>query len=349
MADEEHNRKLIDYMNKADTNNNKQAGSCENLTIGAKPLLKDSDQVPIEPTDSSSATKFDRNPRTNVAVAAANDQERDPSQVLQQKQQTLDVFGDDIFAFLDSRNNPGNEAKHLNKPNVKNELNNGHEKTRELETGAIPKNSWRNSSNGNNQTAHTEQWRQKTNTDRTNHNATKNSNAQDTVRSAAVYSGTGIRPCPTFELNNMYSKFPHLNSEKVPNPLKPAQTHRARLNGTTNGAGDSSSRQRNSSSSSSAAALNKNSLAHRGRSLSSIDMTTGAAKAAADSSQRKNDQKFPAQQKTQSKDVKNGGGGAIPKQPNRYGVQLNNTKLPNSLNEVSDSLIDVPKLESKRI
>lgn len=30
-----------------------------------------------------------------------------------------------------------------------------------------------------------------------------------------------MKPCPTYELNNLYNKFPHLNPQKVANPLKP--------------------------------------------------------------------------------------------------------------------------------
>lgn len=30
-----------------------------------------------------------------------------------------------------------------------------------------------------------------------------------------------MKPCPTYELNNLYKKFPHLNPQKVANPLKP--------------------------------------------------------------------------------------------------------------------------------
>lgn len=41
------------------------------------------------------------------------------------------------------------------------------------------------------------------------------------VHNGAVLTGAGVKPCPTYELNNLYIKFPHLNPNKVANPLKP--------------------------------------------------------------------------------------------------------------------------------
>lgn len=338
-------------MNKADTNNNKKVESCTDSTDSAKTSsTKDSEKVPIE----QSASKDDQN--ANNIDAVVIDQERKPSNMLQQQQQHIpNVFEDDIFDFLDSIKNSSNKTGSLNKTNVQNELNNGLEKSRALETGAIPKNSWRNSSNGNTQTAHIEQWRQNTNkaTSKST-NQVQVPNTQSIIQNGAIYTGIGIRPCPTYELNNMYLKFPHLNSEKVPNPLKPSQSHKTRLNVTNNAQnisnridkvnakGDISSCQRNNLSS--LLASNKNLLAHRGRSSSSIDIR-GVSKSSV-SPQQRNDQKLSSQQKIQSKDDKRSGG-AIPKQLNRNGIQSNNSKPPNSLDEVLESPIDTKKLESK--
>ncbi|XP_055299892.1 uncharacterized protein LOC129567252 [Sitodiplosis mosellana] len=41
------------------------------------------------------------------------------------------------------------------------------------------------------------------------------------IQNGAVLSGAGVKPCATYELNNLYIKFPHLNPNKVANPLKP--------------------------------------------------------------------------------------------------------------------------------
>ncbi|XP_031634243.1 uncharacterized protein LOC116347682 [Contarinia nasturtii] len=44
---------------------------------------------------------------------------------------------------------------------------------------------------------------------------------QSIIQNGAVLTGTGVKPCPTYELNNLYLKFPHLNPNKVANPLRP--------------------------------------------------------------------------------------------------------------------------------
>lgn len=45
------------------------------------------------------------------------------------------------------------------------------------------------------------------------------------VQNGAVLTGGDMKPCPTYELNNLYATFPHLNPNKVPNPLKPVPMH----------------------------------------------------------------------------------------------------------------------------
>lgn len=52
-------------------------------------------------------------------------------------------------------------------------------------------------------------------------NVTPNLITQHIIQNGAILTGVGVKPCPTYELNNLYNKFPHLNPNKVPNPLKP--------------------------------------------------------------------------------------------------------------------------------
>lgn len=353
-------------MNKNDTNNNKNVESGKSLSVSRKTSSIDSDKVPTS-YQLDNALKNDENAHTNGT--AAIDRERKLSNTSKQ-QLILNVFEDDFFEFLNSREHSGNATEQLNKTNAKSELNFESEKPKAVETGAIPKNgSWRSGSNGNVQAPRrVEQWRQNSNTDQTvNHNAASSKltnqgqalNTRDIIQNGAIFTGVGIRPCPTYELNNLYLKFPHLNSEKVPNPLKPSQSHKTRLNGTTTAQNSSTvqmqnpnktnrerrtiSRERNQTPpSSSSSATNKNSLANRGRSASSIDIL-------GTSTQRKNDHKPPAQQKNQSKDDKSNGG-AIPRQPNKLAVLLDNSKSFTRLYpiEVPNNPIDTEKLKSKR-
>lgn len=44
---------------------------------------------------------------------------------------------------------------------------------------------------------------------------------QSIIHNGAILSGVGMKPCPAYALNNLYAKYPHLNPDKVPNPLKP--------------------------------------------------------------------------------------------------------------------------------
>lgn len=41
------------------------------------------------------------------------------------------------------------------------------------------------------------------------------------IYNGAVLTGPGVKPCPTYDLNNLYVKFPYLNANKVANPLVP--------------------------------------------------------------------------------------------------------------------------------
>lgn len=49
---------------------------------------------------------------------------------------------------------------------------------------------------------------------------------QNTIPEGAK-AGKGMKDCPTYEFNAMYQKFPHLNPNKVENPLKPAERPKA--------------------------------------------------------------------------------------------------------------------------
>lgn len=351
-------------MNKADTNNNKKVE-----TNGGKTSSKDSHNNNVLPEQLNNALEEHQDVHINDA---GRDRERKLSNILQQH--VLNVFEDGIFDFLDSMNNSGNVAE---KPNVKNEQNNEFSRAKALEAGAIPKHSWRSSSNGNTHTAQAEQWRRNTNDVKPNQYTTPKStlqtqvpNTQSIIQSGATFTGVGIRPCPTYELNNMYLKFPHLKSEKVLNPLKPSQTHKpmrmptSSHNAQNNSVGfdkvnkecatnfrDQRVKKSNSvhgskevheltNSLSSLNASNKNTLVHRGRSSSSIDLTC-----VPNSTQKKDVRKPSAQHKSQSTDDKSKG--AIPKQLSRNSTEVNINESRNSLDEVKDSPVDAQKLESK--
>lgn len=43
---------------------------------------------------------------------------------------------------------------------------------------------------------------------------------QSIIQNGAILTGAIIKPCPTYAMDNLYAKFPHLNPNKVPNPLK---------------------------------------------------------------------------------------------------------------------------------
>lgn len=45
------------------------------------------------------------------------------------------------------------------------------------------------------------------------------------IHNGAILTGAGMKPSPTYEMNNLYMKYPHLNPQKVPNPLKPMPLH----------------------------------------------------------------------------------------------------------------------------
>lgn len=48
------------------------------------------------------------------------------------------------------------------------------------------------------------------------------------IHNGALVTGVGIKPCPAYALNSLYEKFPHLNKDKVPNPLKPVTVDQSR-------------------------------------------------------------------------------------------------------------------------
>lgn len=230
-------------------------------------------------------------------------------------QQFPDVFGNGIFEYLDSLNKSEKAEPRTNSQNT--------------ET-----NSWRTRSNETQQTAKTEQWRRNTNSDKLNHNPiidplkrskpsdhTRSSRAQSTVQNGAKLTGVGIRPSPTYQLNNMYEKFPHLNPNKVPNPLKPTQSSTKELSWRTN------------SMSSLAQISNERTLdANRQRWPSSNNLATNSA-----------------QHKIQSKDGNKTG--AIRKKRSTNDAQVadinGSTNTCDSKPTPIDSSVDASKLKSK--
>lgn len=342
-ADTEHNRKLIEYMNKIDTNNNGAA------VEGNVSLKDDYPKIHPEPSVNSNTSNDRSDSRGNDAVA--------DGQQKQSQKHIPNVFDDEVFVFIDSMGKPG-----------KDESNSDSRKAETSGTGVIPANSWRARSNESSQMAKVEQWRQcNTNSARSNHNSTsapimqskpthqtRVSIAQSTVQSGVnLLSGAGILPCPTYQLNNIYQKFPHLNADKVPNPLKPApkQTQNVTNNAQkmpASAPAKNCNEQRPNISNSGRGLKNMSELtnsltslpvsnkmlASRGRSSSSINLA--GAKRSTDSVQHKN----------QAKDDK--GKGAIPKQQNRNRDQMMNVNVsPNSLDGVIDSPVDANKLKSK--
>lgn len=199
-ADAEHHRKLIDYENhskvshetvlRSDSNNNRnQNDSSVNDDI----LSSHGDEL----------KKLEQHQNEYVTKKIPN------------------VFEDDFFDFLESR---GKEKKDTSENKV----------TNDKALSTPPVSSWRDRPNGN--TMQTIQPNQNDN----NSNAVKRSTqvplskqtpqvkptkpapiTQSIIQNGAVLSGMGIKPCPTYELNNLYVKFPHLNPDKVSNPLKP--------------------------------------------------------------------------------------------------------------------------------
>lgn len=326
-------------MNNSDTNNNAKVESRKSLSIDE--AISSNEKVRTEPLHDSSTSNDDQNTSKSDATL---ERERKLSNSSQHQQNIPNVFEDEIFDFLATRDISNNETGKLNETKVKNGLNNESKRNKEIETGGIPKNTWQSSSNGKSQTAHVGGMRRNSVDTTSKSNHTNSSSTNGITQSGAVFTGVGIKQCVTYQLNNMYDKFPHLSAGKVPDPLIPPQTHKTRQIGAINArntpAGfdkanrrrDTRSRDRNNLSSSSAS-KNDNSLVRRGH--SSTDLTS--ASKAIDSTQQKNDYKPTAQPN----------GGAIPKQLNRSCVQKDSNKSPNSVDGVSDTLIDSDELKSK--
>lgn len=335
-------------MNKMDTNNNN--GEIDTTKVDRLKML------PKLLDESNASMNKDRlDTHTNeTAIAVEKKQQHIPN-----------VFDNDIFDFLDSIEKSNNEAALL--LNVKDQLDNESQKAKPFGTGAIPKTSWRVRSNENTRPAQVEQWRQNTNANKQNHSSTPDqlmrsksafqtqaTLTQSVIQNGATLSGAGMRPCALFELNNMYTKYPHLNKEKVPNPLKPTQAQKTTQND-TNGKRVKNSNEKTAKTSNSARNLkqmseltyslsslpalkNKSLSASRGRSSSSNNLV-GSEKST-DSGQQKGIHKSPMDDKKK---------GAIPKQPNRNGTQLMNS---NETTIVSDEAmahsVDAEKLKSKK-
>lgn len=304
-------------MNKADANNNGAAAE-------EKVSLKNDDPK-IQP-----ATSKDR---SDDCGGDTNDGQRNQSTTAQQH--IPDVFADDIFGFIDSMVKPNKHESNSEAPRA----------------GAIPVNSWRARSSESPQVVKVEQWRQNTNSVRPNHNSTSDPIIRPKSTQPTRFSGAEIRPCPPYELNNMYQKFPHLNAEKVPNPLKatpkPAQNSTKKM--PDNKPAKNSHEQRAKTSNSARGLQNMSKLtgslstligsakvlANQGRSSSSTNLA--GAKRSTDSTQPKN----------QSEDGKIKG--AISKQQQNRSVDrlVNVDESSKSLDDVIDNPVDANRLKSK--
>lgn len=313
-ADAAHNRKLIEYINQTDSNNNGSAPAVRKIS-------SDDDDVKILPEQSSTSNASKDRPHT-----AATDEKQRPAVTSQQN--IPNVFGDEILAFLDSMDKPKKDEPNITQQKV--------------ET-----NSWRVRGNESQQTAKVEQWRLNTNSDKSNQNSkadplnrstnqTRAPVAQNYIPSDVKLTGAGIRPCPPYEFNNMYAKFPHLKAEKVLNPLKatPSQKPSAPAAHQRNERTTNSGLKEMSAITNSLTSLigPKSSMdANRGRWASSNNLA-GAARSTSSS----------AQHKHPSKD----GNGAARKQQNTNGAQAMND-VNGSPNQLIENPVDTVKLKSK--
>lgn len=127
------------------------------------------------------------------------------------------VFDDNIYDFIESIGKQGQVSEPLK----------GNEPLKQNEP---PKFSWRNRTNEQPvASAPIGQWRaKKDDVPMTSTPVTTNNPkpiipvvTQSIIQNGAVLTGAGVKPCATYELNNLYLKFPYLNPNKVANPLKP--------------------------------------------------------------------------------------------------------------------------------
>lgn len=216
-ADSKHHEKLIAQINKEkeakhglapmDSNNNKNNRHNSTTKENEPPNL----QKMLRGYRTDKAKPAEVNGNSILKVSGDGKHVADTKQTPAIPKEIPNVFGDNIFDFIESMGN---------------KQSNNHS----AEATATRTVSWREKSNE----APVEQWRQK--------NDVKTATAQPTstatepakrtapalvtksiIQNGAILTGAGVKPSPTYDLNNLYINFPHLNPNKVPNPLKPAQ------------------------------------------------------------------------------------------------------------------------------
>lgn len=171
-ANPEHHRKIIDYENNSKISNGTVLRSDSNNNRNQNGIPEK-----IESFRGDENEMLEQNQSESVTMKIP------------------DVFGDNLFDFLDSmgKNTSGNKKRN-DKPSSTN-----------------PIQSWRN--------------REPTQfplAKQTPQMPTKPALiTHSIIQNGAVYTGAGIKPSPTYDLNNLYIKFPYLNPDKVPNPTKP--------------------------------------------------------------------------------------------------------------------------------
>lgn len=328
---------MIEYINKIDTNNNKKPENGKDGN-GEKTSSKEFDNNVLPEQLDISLGDYKDVHTNDIAIAPKTKSSNTLNQHIP------NVFEDGIFDFLDSIENFDNKTEKLNK------------KSKPFEALSIPKNSSQSGFNGNIHTTEAEQWRQNNNIDKSKSlprmPAEQISVTESIIQSRACFTGAGIRPCPTYELNNMYLKFPHLNSKKVPNPLEPL--NKSRQNYTNNSTGlDKVNKECAPSTSNDTrmksnvvrttkeAVSSKSTIAQRGRSSSSNDLTSISK--ATHLAKQKDVHKPTVRHKSQSRN--DNVNGAISKQPSRNNAEENINNSPSSLNV--NYPFDTQKLESK--
>lgn len=129
------------------------------------------------------------------------------------------VFEEDIFDFIDS----------LEKQEIETATHDRSKSTNGVNKTPMNIPAWRKEPVETNKSAHEVSWRQKAN-DATSVQPSKQASQprstisnpvkESTIQNGAVLTGAGMKPCPTYEMNNLYMRFPHLNPNKVPNPFE---------------------------------------------------------------------------------------------------------------------------------
>lgn len=227
-ADPRHHQKLIEKINKTEESNDGVTLFDSNDNNNNNNIKNNHDESMTKENEPPNLQKMLQGYRTDkakptevcgngkVSVVGKNPTETKPK--LPILKEIPNVFGDNIFDFIESMGNK--------------QVNN---QPAEAKTSRTM--SWRDKSNEHDKSAPVEQWRQK------NDGKTATSTAPEAakptgpapviksvIQNGAILTGPGVKPSPTYDLNNLYMNFPHLNPNKVPNPLKPAQDPKRQSN-----------------------------------------------------------------------------------------------------------------------